>query len=83
MARPTWRPSPRRCAGCPAAAGAVVEVGSDAEDRPRQAGDAVQAVALLVFAALAALTGLLVVGQGIARQVQLDAGDPPAARRSA
>jgi ABC-type antimicrobial peptide transport system permease subunit len=56
---------------------AEVEVGSDtrrAVDRGRRAMR-VQAVALLVFAVLTAIAGLLVVGQGIARQVQLDAAD--------
>jgi hypothetical protein len=39
-----------------------------------------EAAAQLVFASLAALTGLFVVGQSIARQVQLDAADHPALR---
>ena len=56
---------------------ARIEVGSEAEDTARAARRAtrVQAVALLAFAVLAALSGLLVVGQAIARQVQLDAAD--------
>jgi hypothetical protein len=56
---------------------AQIEVGSDthrAVDRGRRAMR-VQAVALLAFAVLTAIAGLLVVGQGIARQVQLDAAD--------
>jgi hypothetical protein len=59
-----------------------IEVGADAEATGRSARRAtrVQAVALLVFAVLAALAGLLVVGQGIARQVQLEAGDLPVLR---
>jgi hypothetical protein len=40
----------------------------------------IEVAAQLVFAALAALTGLFVVGQTIARQVQLDAADHPALR---
>jgi hypothetical protein len=56
---------------------AMIEAGSEAENTARHARRAtrVQAVALLVFAVLAALSGLLVVGQAIARQVQLDAAD--------
>jgi FtsX-like permease family len=56
---------------------AKIEIGSDAEAAAGKARRAmrVQAVALLVFAVLAALAGLLVVGQAIARQVQLDTGD--------
>src|SRR5215218_9070460 len=56
---------------------AMIQVGSEAEATARTARRAtrVQAVALYVFAVLAAFSGLLVVGQGIARQVQLDAGD--------
>jgi FtsX-like permease family len=56
---------------------AQIEVGSDAlraVDRGKRAMR-VQAVALLAFAMLTAIAGLLVVGQGIARQVQLDAAD--------
>jgi hypothetical protein len=58
---------------------AVIGVGSDAENAAKEAEQAlhVQAVALLVFAALTALAALLVVGQGIARQVQLDADERP------
>jgi hypothetical protein len=61
---------------------AGIEVGSEAEDTARAARRAtrVQAVALLAFAGLAALAGLLVVGQAIARQVQLDAADLSALR---
>jgi hypothetical protein len=53
------------------------EVGSDAEQTAGRARRAmrVQAVALLAFAALAAVGGLLVAGQSVARQVQLDAGE--------
>jgi hypothetical protein len=56
---------------------ALVGLGSDAELTAARAKRAihVQAVALLAFAALAAVAGLLVVGQSIARQVQLDAGE--------
>jgi hypothetical protein len=58
---------------------AVIQVGSDAENSAKEAEQAlhVQAVALLVFAALTALAALLVVGQGIARQVELDADERP------
>jgi hypothetical protein len=53
------------------------EVGSDAEQTAGRARRAmhVEAVALLAFAALTAVAGLLVAGQSVARQVQLDAGD--------
>jgi hypothetical protein len=56
---------------------AEVEVGSEAEETAGRARRAmrVQAVALLAFAALTAVGGLLVAGQSVARQVQLDAGD--------
>ena len=65
--------------GLPGGQDAVIQVGSDAESAAREAEQAihVQAVALLVFAALTAFAALLVVGQGIARQVQLDAGERP------
>jgi FtsX-like permease family len=65
--------------GLPGGRDAVIQVGSDAESAAREAEQAihVQAVALLVFAALTAFAALLVVGQGIARQVQLDAGERP------
>jgi FtsX-like permease family len=68
--------------GLPGGGQAMIEVGGEAEATARVAGRAtrVQAVALLVFAVLAALAGLLVVGQAIARQVQLDAGDLPTLR---
>jgi hypothetical protein len=61
---------------------AGIEIGSDAEATSRSAMRATrfQAVALVVFAVLAALAGLLVVGQGIARQIQLEAGDLPVLR---
>jgi hypothetical protein len=61
---------------------ARIEVGSEAEKTARTARRAtrVQAVALLAFAVLAVLAGLLVVGQAIARQVQLDAADLPVLR---
>jgi hypothetical protein len=63
--------------GLPGGRQARIEVGSEAEDTARAARRAtrVQAAALLAFAVLAALAGLLVVGQAIARQVQLDAAD--------
>jgi FtsX-like permease family len=53
------------------------EIGSDDEQTAGRARRAmrIQAVALLVFAALAAGAGLLVVGQSVARQVRLDAGE--------
>jgi putative ABC transport system permease protein len=56
---------------------AEFEVGSDAEKTAGRARRAmhVQAVALLAFAALTAVGGLLVAGQSVARQVQLDAGE--------
>jgi hypothetical protein len=56
---------------------ANIEVGSDIEQTSGRARRAmqVQAVALLAFAILAAIAGLLVVGQSVARQVQLDAGE--------
>jgi hypothetical protein len=56
---------------------AKVEVGSDAEQTAGRARRAmhVQAVALLAFAALTAVGGLLVAGQSVARQVQLDASE--------
>jgi hypothetical protein len=56
---------------------AEFEVGSDAEQTAGRARRAmrVQAVALLAFAALTAVGGLLVAGQSVARQVQLDAGE--------
>jgi hypothetical protein len=65
--------------GLPGGRDAVIQVGSDAESAAREAEQAihVQAVALLVFAALTAFAALLVVGQGIARQVQLDASERP------
>jgi hypothetical protein len=68
--------------GLPGGRHALIEASGDAAEIPRVAGQAtrVQAVALLIFAGLAALAGLLVVGQGIARQVQLDAGDLPVLR---
>jgi hypothetical protein len=56
---------------------ARIEVGSDTEQTAGRARRAmrVQAVALLAFAMLTAIAALLVVGQSIARQVQLDAGE--------
>jgi hypothetical protein len=56
---------------------AVLSVGSDSEVAAARAERAmhVQAVALLAFGVLTAVAGLLVVGQSIARQVQLDAGE--------
>jgi hypothetical protein len=61
---------------------AVVYANSDAERTVRKLERAIrlEVAAQLVFAALAALTGLFVVGQSIARQVQLDAADHPALR---
>ena len=61
----------------PDGAQARIEVGSDAEETAGRARRAmrVQAVALLAFAALTAVGGLLVAGQSVARQVQLDAGE--------
>ena len=55
---------------------------SDAERTVRKLERAIriEVAAQLVFAALAALTGLFVVGQAIARQVQLDNADHPALR---
>jgi FtsX-like permease family len=62
---------------------AVIEVGSEAEQVAGRVQRAMrfQAAALLVFAVLVAVTGLLVIGQGIARQVQLD-GDEQAVLRA-
>jgi ABC-type antimicrobial peptide transport system permease subunit len=56
---------------------AMLSVGSDSAAAAGRAKRAmhVQAVALLAFGALTAVAGLLVVGQSIARQVQLDAND--------
>jgi ABC-type lipoprotein release transport system permease subunit len=61
---------------------ANVYANSDAERTVRKLERAIriEVSAQLVFAALAALTGLFVVGQSIARQVQLDAADHPALR---
>jgi hypothetical protein len=61
---------------------ALVYANSDAERTVRKLERAIriEVAAQLVFAALAALTGLFVVGQSIARQVQLDAADHPALR---
>ena len=58
---------------------ARIMVGSDAETAATRAERAihVQAIALLAFAVLAGVAGLLVVGQGIARQVQLGAAEHP------
>jgi hypothetical protein len=63
--------------GLPGGPKANIEVGSDIEQTSGRARRAmqVQAVALLAFAVLAAIAGLLVVGQSVARQVQLDAGE--------
>jgi hypothetical protein len=56
---------------------AEFEIGSESEQTAGRARRAMrlQAVALLTFAVLAAIAGLLVVGQSVARQVQLDAAD--------
>jgi MacB-like periplasmic core domain/FtsX-like permease family len=61
---------------------AMLNVGSDSEVAAARAERAIhaQAVALLTFGALTAVAGLLVVGQSIARQVQLDAGEHPVLR---
>jgi hypothetical protein len=61
---------------------AVVYANSDAERTVLRLERAIriEVAAQLVFAGLAALTGLFVVGQAIARQVQLDAADHPALR---
>jgi hypothetical protein len=61
---------------------AVVYANSDAERTVRKLERAIriEVAAQLVFAALAALTGLFVAGQSIARQVHLDAADHPALR---
>jgi FtsX-like permease family len=66
----------------PGGAKAVIGAGSDSEAvaADAQRGIHLQAVALLLFAGLAALASLLVVGQGLARQVQLDAAEHPALR---
>jgi putative ABC transport system permease protein len=66
--------------GLPGGQKAIILVGSDAERAAARAERAihVQAIALLAFAALAGVAGLLVVGQGIARQVQLGAAEHPA-----
>jgi hypothetical protein len=58
---------------------AVVTMGADAEWAAARAEAAihVQAVALLMFAVLMAVGGLLVVGQAIARQVQIEAAEHP------
>jgi hypothetical protein len=59
-----------------------VFVNSDAERTVLRLERAIrlEVAAQLVFAGLAALTGLFVVGQSIARQAQLDAADHPALR---
>jgi FtsX-like permease family len=56
---------------------AEIEVGSEAVQVAGRATRAMrlQATALLAFAVLTAIAGLLVVGQSVARQVQLDAAD--------
>jgi hypothetical protein len=61
----------------PSGGQARIEVGSEAEETAGRARRAmhVQAVALFAFAALVAVGGLLVAGQSVARQVQLDAGE--------
>jgi hypothetical protein len=66
----------------PGGAKAVIGAGSDSEAvaADAQRGINLQADALLLFAGLTALTSLLVVGQGLARQVQLDAAEHPALR---
>lgn len=58
---------------------AAVLAGSDGERAAARARRPihVQALALLLFAALTAIASLLVVGQSIARQVQLEAADHP------
>jgi hypothetical protein len=66
----------------PGGGGADVYANSDAERTVRKLERAIrlEVAAQLVFAGLAGLTGLFVVGQSIARQAQLDAGDHPALR---
>jgi hypothetical protein len=66
----------------PGGSKAQIVMGSDSENAAATAQRAIhlQSVALLVFAALAALAGLLVIGQSLARQVQLDAVDYPTLR---
>jgi MacB-like periplasmic core domain/FtsX-like permease family len=61
---------------------ALIGMGSDSERVAAEAQRAIhlQSIALLVFAALAALASLLVIGQGLARQVQLDAAEHPTLR---
>jgi hypothetical protein len=68
--------------GLPGGAGAKVYVNSDAERTVLRLGRAVrlEVVAQLVFAGLAAVTALFIVGQAIARQVQLDAPEHGALR---
>ena len=59
---------------------AEIQVGSEAAKVQREAEHAteVEALALLAFAAVAGVAGLLVVGQGIARQLQLESAEHPA-----
>jgi hypothetical protein len=61
---------------------AVVYANSDAERTVLRLERAIriEVAAQLVFAGLAALTGLFVIGQSIARQIQLDATEHPALR---
>jgi hypothetical protein len=61
---------------------AQVVMGSDSEKAAAEARRAIdlQSLALLLFAALAALASLLVIGQGLARQVQLEAVEHPTLR---
>jgi hypothetical protein len=61
---------------------ALVVMGSDSEKAAAEAQRAIhlQSLALLLFAALAALASLLVIGQGLARQVQLEAVEHPTLR---
>ncbi len=66
----------------PGGEAAEIQVGSEAAKVQAEAEQAtgVEAAALVAFAALAAVAGLLVVGQGLARQVQLEASEQPCLR---
>ncbi len=68
--------------GLPGGDAVSIGEGSDAATAAAGAQRAidVQAAGLYAFAALAAAAGLLVVGQSLARQAQLDAGDAPVLR---
>lgn len=68
--------------GLPGGDSVEIQLGSEGEKVVREAEQAtdVEAVALLTFAALAGLVGLLVVGQGLSRQVQLETAEHPVLR---